>query len=85
MLRADNDASITSGPTVFQKDLKKIGDIPSGPGADKGLICFKACSTSIATNSLVSSAFIWGVTFVSIPCKILLHSVGAVEVNMCLK
>ena len=61
------EASMTSCPIKFQQDLKKIGDIPSEPGAVRGFICFRANSTSSAVNSLVRSAFMAGMTFLSMP------------------
>ena len=60
-------AERTSGPTMFQKCLKKIGGIPSGPSAEMDFICFNVASTSLVVYSLVNSRFICGVTFLSIP------------------
>ena len=64
------EASITSLPIKFQQDLKKIGDVPSGPGAVNGFICFKERSTSSTVYSQTNSAFIIEVTFVSMPRRI---------------
>ena len=44
-----------------------MGDIPSGPGAVRGFIYFRANSTSSTMYSLVRFKFMAGVTFVSIP------------------
>ena len=35
VLRTESEASTTSSPTMFQKDLKKVGDISSGQGLTK--------------------------------------------------
>lgn len=62
-LRTDRVATRTTAMT-------KREDIPSRLGVVMAFIFFKACSTSTIVWSLVSSLFICGVTFLSIPCRI---------------
>ena len=81
--RIAKEASIISCPINFQQDLKKMGDIPSRPGAVKGFICFRANSTSSAVKFRINSEFILGVTLVSIPYRIWSKLVGDEDVNIC--
>ena len=64
------EVSMTSCPIKFQQDLKKMGDIPPGLKVVKGFICFRENSTSPAVYSLVRSAFMAEVIFVSMPWRI---------------
>ena len=61
--------------------LKKIKGIPSGPGAFKGAIYFKATSTSALVNSLISSAFMVSSTHLFVCCTTSSISLGFEEVN----
>ena len=49
--------------TYRLKLLEEQGGMPSGPGAFRGYICFKASLTSAAVKFLVNAWFIEGVTF----------------------